>query len=147
MFHPGDTNEPAFRAALRPRGCPRLLNSHRSGGGSPPTPGGSCSCSSPPLPGSSLPGSSTSRRSRDAPLGPMSSSRSFSPSLSSGTWTPRSYSGGLSRPSPASLLSSKAGCASYLSSGYISTRQSASVPQIFLLRLKVQALTSCLRWA
>ena len=103
MFHPGDTNEPAFRAALRPRGCPRLLNSHRSGGGSPPTPGGSCSCTSPPSPGSSLPGSSTSRRSRDSPLGPMSSSRSFSPSLSSGTWTPRSYSGGLSRPSPASL--------------------------------------------
>ena len=45
------------------------------------------------------------------------------------------------------ISSSKAGCASYLSSGYISTRQSASVPQIFLLRLKVQALTSCLRWA
>ena len=27
------------------------------------------------------------------------------------------------------------------------TRRSASVPQIFLLRLRVQALTSCLRWA
>ena len=96
MFHPGDTNEPAFRAALRPRDCPRLLNSHRSDGGSPLTPGGSCSCSSPPSSGSSLPGSSTSRRSRDLPLGPMSSSRSFSPSLSSATWTPRSYSGAFS---------------------------------------------------